>query len=112
MFLMATTAWAWAPFATALGAASRRTRANEAKIQAPYPDSAQGLKQELRDMRAMARSHRSDKLRAMITDLEIQNARAWFLANLGTPGLKTADNYEKTLRTSEDADREPDDRVC
>jgi hypothetical protein len=101
MFLVATTAWASASHLVVLGPASRGARAPEAKNHAPYPDSAQGLKQELKDMRELARSGRSDQLRAMITDLEIPDARAWYLANFGTSGLETANRYENNLAASE-----------
>ena len=67
------------------------------KIHAPYPDSAQGLKQQLKDMREMARGHMSDKLRAMVTDLEIPDARAWYLANFGASGLETAELLRANL---------------
>jgi hypothetical protein len=77
-------------------------RAREAKIHAPYPDSAQGLKQELKDMLEMARGHRSDRLRAIVTDLEFPDARAWYLANFGTSGLETANNYENNLTASQE----------
>jgi hypothetical protein len=102
IFLMVTTAWAQASYVVSLGAGFVGARAREAKIHAPYPDSAQGLKQELKDMLEMARRHRSDQLRAMITDLEIPDARAWYLANFGTSGLETANNYEKNLAASEE----------
>jgi hypothetical protein len=102
MFLVATTAWASAPHVVAVGTASLGARAPEAKNHAPYPDSAQGLKQELKDMRELARSGRSDQLRAMITDLEIPDARAWYLANCGRPGLETASRYENNLMASEE----------
>jgi hypothetical protein len=102
IFLMVTTAWAQASYVVSLGAGFVGARAREAKIHAPYPDSAQGLKQELKDMLEMARRHRSDQLRAMITDLEIPDARAWYLANFGTSGLETANNYEKNLTASEE----------
>jgi hypothetical protein len=97
MSLMVTTAWAPASYVVSVGA-----RAREAKIHAPYPDSAQGLKQQLKDMREMARAHMSDQLRAMATDLEIPDARAWYLANFGTSGLETANYYEKNLAASEE----------
>jgi hypothetical protein len=90
MFLVATTAWASAP------------PAPEVKNHAPYPDSAQGLKQELKDMRELARRGRLDQLRAMITDLEIPNARAWYLANFGTSGLEIASTYENNTKASEE----------
>src|SRR5580658_6574158 len=102
MFLVATTAWASASHVFAVGTTSLGSRAAEARNHAPYPDSAQGLKQELKDMRELARSGRSDQLRAMITDLEIPDARAWYLANFGTPGLETANRYERNLMASEE----------
>src|ERR1700734_3466441 len=102
MFLMITTAWAPAFYVVSVGAGFVGARAREAKIHAPYPDSAQGLKQELKDMLEMARRHRSDQLRAMITDLEIPDARAWYLANFGTSGLETANMYENNLTASEE----------
>lgn len=100
LLLMATAAWAPASYVD--GAALVGARARETKIHAPYPDSAQGLKQELKDMLEMARGHRSDRLRAMITDFEIPDARAWYLANFGTSGLETADRYGKNLTASEE----------
>jgi hypothetical protein len=102
MFLMVTTASAPASYGVSLGAAFVGARAREAKIHAPYPDSAQGLKQELKDMLEMARRRRSDQLRAMVTDLEIPDARTWYLANFGMSGLETANNYEKNLTASEE----------
>jgi hypothetical protein len=90
MFLVATTAWASAPHAP------------EVKNHAPYPDSTQGLKQELKDLRELARRGRSDQLRAMIRDLEIPDARVWYLANFGTSGLETASWYENNLTASEE----------
>jgi len=101
MTLMVTLAWAPASYVVGLGAARVGIRAREAKIHAAYPDSARGLKQELKDMREMAREHRSDELRAMVTDLEIPDARAWYLANFGTSGLEPANLYEKYLTESE-----------
>lgn len=102
MFLMITTAWAPASCVFCLGAASAGARTPESKVHAPYPDSAQGLKQELKDMLEVARKRRSDQLRAMIRDLEIPDARAWYLTNFGTSGLEIADKYEKYLTTSEE----------
>ncbi len=102
MFWMATTAWALAPHIVAVGAGSQGVHAPEAKNHAPYPDSTQGLKQELKDMRELARLGKSDELRAMITDLEIPDARAWYLANFGTSGLETARTYEDNLIASEE----------
>ena len=102
MFLVATTAWASASHVVTVGTASLGVHAPEAKKHAPYPDSAQGLKQELQDMRELARSGKSDQLRAMIMDLEIPDARAWYLANFGTSGLETARTYENNLMASEE----------
>lgn len=102
MFLMATTGWAPPSYVVSLSAAFVGAPALEVKIHAPYPDSAQGLKQELKDMLEMARRHRSDQLRAMVSDLEIPDARAWYLANFGTSGSETANNYEKSLTASEE----------
>ena len=102
MFLMATTGWAPPSYVVSLSAAFVGAPALEVKIHAPYPDSAQGLKQELKDMLEMARRHRSDQLRAMVADLEIPDARAWYLANFGTSGSETANNYEKSLTASEE----------
>jgi hypothetical protein len=101
MFLMATTASALGPRLIALGTASPGAGAPEAKNHAPYPNSAQGLKQQLKDMRQLARSDRSDQLRSMITDLEIPDARAWYSTNFGTSGLETANLYENNLMASE-----------
>ena len=101
-FLIITTAWAPASFVVSPGAAMGGARAHEATIHSPYPDSAQGLKQELKDMREMAREHRSDQLRSMVADLEIPDARSWYLANFGTSGFETANLYEKYLTASED----------
>ena|ERR1022692_2138109 len=102
MFLMVTITWPAASYVVGLCAASVSARTPEAKIHAPYPDSAQGLKQELKDMLEMARKRSSDQLRAMVTDLEIPNARSWYLSNFGTSGLQTADIYEKNLTRSEE----------
>ena len=102
MFLMVMTTWAPTPYVISLGAAFVGAPAHEVKIHAPYPNSAQGLKQELKDMLEMARRHRSDQLRAMVSDLEIPDARAWYLANFGTSGSETANNYEKSLTASEE----------
>jgi hypothetical protein len=102
MFLMVTTAWAPTSYVVSLGAAFVGAPAHEVKIHAPYPDSAQGLKQELKDMLETARRHRPDQLQSMVTDLEIPDARAWYLANFGTSGLKTANSYEKNLTASEE----------
>jgi hypothetical protein len=100
--LMVTVAWAPASYTVSLDAARVGARTREAKIHAPYPNSAQGLKQELKDMREMAREHMFDKLRAMVTDLEIPDARAWYLANFGTSGQDTANLYENNLTASEE----------
>jgi hypothetical protein len=102
MFLMVTTAWAPASYVVGLGATYAGARVPEPKIHAPYPDNAQGLKQELKDMLEVARGHRSDQFRAMVTDLEIPDARAWYLANCGTSGLEIANKYEKNLTASEE----------
>jgi hypothetical protein len=102
IFLIVTTASAPASHVVSLGAGFVGARAREVKIHAPYPNSASGLKQELKDMREIARVHRSDQLRAMITDLELPDARAWYLANFGTSGLETANMYEKDLTASEE----------
>jgi len=102
ILLVAATAWASASRVTALGAAPVGARALETNVSAPYPDNARGLKQELKDILNAARSRRSDQLRGMVMDLEIPNARAWYLANFGTSGLETAGEYEKNLTTSEE----------
>src|SRR5579862_3053140 len=102
MLFIVTTAWAPDSYMASFGAAFVGAHAREAKIHAPYPDSPQGLKQELKDMREMARQHRSDQLRGMITDLEIPDARAWYLENFGASGLETANNYEKYLTASKE----------
>ena len=102
MSLMVTAAWAPTSDMVIVGDARVCACAREAKSHAPYPDSAQGLKQQLKDMREMARGHMSDKLRAMVTDLEIPDARAWYLANFGASGLGTANYYAKTLTASEE----------
>jgi len=102
ILLMATTAWASASHVVTIGTASLGARAPEAKNHAPYPDSAQGLKQELKDMRELARTGRSDQLRVMITDLQIPDARAWYVANFGTSGSETASRYENNLMKSEE----------
>ncbi len=73
----------------------------EAQNHAPYPDTAKGVKQQLKDMRELARNRKSDQLRAMITSLEFPDARAWYSANFGTAGLETADYYKKNLRDSQ-----------
>jgi hypothetical protein len=101
MFLMATTASVPGPRLVAPRTSSLGARAPEAKDHAPYPNSAQGLKQQLKDMRELARSDRSDQLRGMITDLEIPDARAWYSANFGTSGMETANLYENNLTASE-----------
>lgn len=102
MFWMVMTAWAQACYTVGHGPAFVGTRPRESKVHAPYSDSAQGLKQELKDMLDMARRHRSHQLRGMITDLEIPDARAWYLTNLGTSGPEIANNYEKTLAASQE----------
>ena len=102
MFLMATTGWAPPSYVVSLSAAFVGAPALEVKIHAPYPDSAQGLKQELKDMRELARTGRSDQLRVMITDLQIPDARAWYVANFGTSGSETASRYENNLMKSEE----------
>jgi hypothetical protein len=102
MFLMATTVWASASHVIALRTVSPGARAPEAKNHAPHPDNAQALKQQLKDMRELARSRRWDQLRTMITNLEFPDAPAWYLANFGTPGLETANFYENNLRKSQE----------
>ncbi len=37
----------------------------------------------------------------MIADLQFPDARAWYLANFGTSGLETANQYENTIKASE-----------
>lgn len=101
-FLIAATTWVPASHLVALVAVSPAARAAEAKNKALYPDSAQGLKQQLKDMRELARSRKLDQLRAMITNLEFPDARAWYSANFGASGLKTADYYESNLRKSQE----------
>ncbi len=102
MFLLVATAWVPVSYVASLGAAFGGTNTREGEIHAPYPDSAQGLKQKLKDMLEMARGHRSDQLRTMVTDLEIPDARAWYLANFGRSGLGIANHYEKNLAASEE----------
>ena len=102
MFWMATTACVLDSSVVALGAAPAGARAPEAKIDTPYPDSAQGLKRELKDMLKAARGRRPDQLRTMIMHLEIPDARAWYFANFGTSGLETAGEYRKNLTKSEE----------
>ena len=99
--LMVATAWAAASSVVALGAAPAGARVPEAKIHVPYPDSTQGLRQELKDMRKAAQRRRSDQLRIMVVDLEIPDARAWYSANFRPSGTETAGEYEKDLATSE-----------
>lgn len=86
---------------TGLCAVSAGAHAPEAKLHGPYADTAKGLKQELKDMRDVARRGRSDRLRAMVLDLDIPDARAWYVANFGTQGLKTAEDYKKHLTASD-----------
>jgi hypothetical protein len=95
-------AWASASNVAALGTTPLDTLALEAKNHAPYPDSAQGLKQELKDMRELARTGKTDELRAMIADLEIPDAQTWYLANFGKSGLETANSYKENLLASEE----------
>jgi hypothetical protein len=102
MFLIAVRAWIPAPHLNALVTASPGARAPELKNHAPYPNSAQGLKQQLKDMRELARSRKLDQLREKITNLEFPDARAWYLANFGTSGLETAVLYENNLRKSQE----------
>jgi hypothetical protein len=102
IFLIATAASAPASHVVSPGAAFVGARAREVKIDAPYPNSASGLKQELKDMREMAREHGSVRLRAIVTDLEFPDARAWYLTNFGTSGLQIANHYEKNLAESEE----------
>jgi hypothetical protein len=102
MILMGTIAWASASHVVEPGTAPLGARASESKIHAPYPDSAQGLKQQLKDMRELARRRKLDQLREMITNLEFPDARAWYLANFGTPGLQTADYYENNLKKAQE----------
>lgn len=52
-------------------------------------------------MREVARKGRSDQLRARVADLEIPDARGWYLTNLGASGPELADAYEKNLTRSE-----------
>jgi hypothetical protein len=83
--------------------ASAGARSPKAKLHAPYPDSAKGLAQELYDMRDVARKGKGglDQLRAMVVDLEIPNARSWYLTNFGTDGSQLADYYQKNFTKSE-----------
>lgn len=90
LFLMAIVAWT-------LGAV-----VSAAQNHAPYPDTAKGLKQQLKDMRELARNRKLDELRTMIKSLDFPDARAWYLANYGTPGLKIADYYQKNLGESQE----------
>jgi hypothetical protein len=82
------------------GAVPAGTHSAVTKIRAPYPDSARGLKQELQDMRDLARKRRLAKLQSMVTDFDIPDARTWYLANFGESGPETADSYEKNLAAS------------
>lgn len=84
-----------------LCAVSAGAHSPKTKLHAPYLDGAQGLKQELKDIREVARKGRSDQLQAMVADLEIPNARGWYLTNLGTSGPELGDAYEKNLTRSE-----------
>ena len=102
IFLSATTAWTPASHPVALGAAPAGTPTAKAKVRTPIPGSAQELKQELKDMRKVARAGNSDRLRAMVMDLEIPDHRAWYLANFGESGLGTAERYEKYLTEAEE----------
>jgi hypothetical protein len=101
VFLTATTAWAFASQGTAVGTFSPGAVPSGAQNHAPCPDSAQVLKRQLKDMLELSRSHKSDQLRAMIKDFEFPDARAWYLANYGPPGLKTADSYKEKLWESQ-----------
>jgi hypothetical protein len=101
VFLTATTAWASVSRGVAVRTTSLGAVVSGAQNHAPYPDSAQGLKRQLKDMLELARSHKSDQLRVMIKDLEFPDARAWYLANFGTPGLQPADYYKKNLSESQ-----------
>ena len=74
---------------------------SQAQNHAPYPDSTRGLKLQMKDMLKLSRSRNSDQLRAMIKDLEFPDARAWYLPNYGTPGLKTSDSYKEKLWESQ-----------
>lgn len=102
IILLANTAWVSPAYVAGLGAVLAGARSSETKIHTGYPDSPKGLKQELKDMREVARKGRSDRLRAMVTDLEIPDARAWYLENFGTSGLETAEIYKKNLAKSEE----------
>lgn len=53
-------------------------------------------------MRELARTGRIDQLRAMIAELEIPDAQAWYLANFGKSGLETANSYKENLLASEE----------
>jgi hypothetical protein len=99
--LIAATALVPAPNEVALGGVPVRAGAFQSQMLVPYPDTAKGLKQLLKDMRELARSRKLDQLRAMIADLKFPDARAWYLANYGAPGSETADYYEKELKKSQ-----------
>lgn len=101
MICLAVTAWARAACVVGPDPVSAGSRSPGTKIRASYPDSARGLKQQLKDMRDLARKGRSDQLQAVIRDFEIPDAQAWYLANFGTSGLQTADYYKKNLARSE-----------
>lgn len=102
IFLMATAAVVPAFCQVAFGAASTAARAPEGETHAPIPDSAKSLKRELKNILKAARNGKSERLRAMIKDLEIPDARAWYLTNFGTSGAELADEYKKNLAKSED----------
>ena len=87
--------------AVGLDGASAGTFSPKTKTVAPYPDSAQGLKLQLKDMLDLARKRESGQLEAMITGFEIPDAKRWYLENFGPSGLETADQYQKNLKTSE-----------
>src|SRR5690348_9695507 len=70
--------------AVAMDAASEGARSRDNRIHAPYPDTAKGLRQELDDMRQVARKGKSDRLKTIIRELEFPGGRAWYLANFGT----------------------------
>jgi hypothetical protein len=102
MVFLAGTLWPATFRVVGRGAASANARWPGTKIRAPYPDSARGLKQQLEDMRELARRGRSNQLQIMINDFEIPNAQPWYVANFGKSGLKTADYYKKDLTKSEE----------
>jgi len=96
----------WAVTATvalAVGLDGVLAGTSSAKIESltPYPDSAQGLKHQLKDMLDLARKRKSGQLEAMIEDFEIPDAKRWYSENFGPPGLETADQYQKNLKMSE-----------